>query len=124
MADILPLIAVVDDDASVLKALTRLLRARNFNAVPYASAQDFLATLPATPPDCLVVDLQMPGMTGLELLQHLQRKGLRIPTVVITAHGDTDVLERCVRAGASSYLKKPLQDTSLFAAIEAARNDH
>jgi FixJ family two-component response regulator len=118
------LIAVVDDDASVLRGLTRLLRARNFNAVPYASAQDFLAALPAASPDCLVVDLQMPGMTGLELLQHMQRMGLRIPTVVITAHGDTDMLELCVSAGASSCLKKPLQDTSLLAAIEAARNGH
>jgi FixJ family two-component response regulator len=115
-----PLITVVDDDMSVLKALTRLLRARGFNAVPYASAKEFLAALPATPPDCLVVDLQMPGMTGLELLQHLQREGLHIPTVVITAHGDADTLERCVTAGASSCLKKPLQDTSLFAAIAAA----
>jgi FixJ family two-component response regulator len=119
MAKTPPIIAVVDDDASVLKALTRLLRARGFNAVPYGSAQDLLAALPAGSPDCLVLDLQMPGMTGLELLQHFQREGLHIPTIVITAHGDTDVLDRCVSAGASSYLKKPLQDTSLFAAIDA-----
>ena len=120
MANSPPLIAVVDDDASVLKALTRLLRARAFNAIPYASAKEFLASLAGAPPDCLVLDLQMPGMTGLELLQHLQREGLRIPTVVITALGDADILERCVVAGASSYLRKPLRDTSLFAAIEAA----
>lgn len=120
MTDTLPLIAVVDDDASVLKALSRLLRALNFQVNPYASAQDFLAALPAASPDCLIVDLQMPGMSGLELLQHLQRRGLRIPTVVITAHADADILKRCVSAGASSYLKKPLQDSSLFAAIEAA----
>jgi FixJ family two-component response regulator len=120
MANTPPLIAVVDDDIAVLKALTRLLRARAFNAVPYASAKEFLAALPTAPPDCLVLDLQMPGMTGLELLQHLQREGLRIPTVVVTAHGDTDMLERCVTAGASSYLQKPLQDTSLVAAIDAA----
>jgi FixJ family two-component response regulator len=118
----LPRIAVVDDDPSVLKALTRILRARGFNAVPYASAQAFLGALPAEPPDCLVVDLQMPGMTGLELLQHLKREGVRIPTVVITAHGDTAVLERCVSVGASSYLQKPLRDEALFAAIDAARS--
>jgi len=120
MANSPPLIAVVDDDASVLKALTRLLRARAFNAVPYGSAREFLASLEVAPPDCLVLDLQMPGMTGLELLQNLQREGLRIPTVVITALGDADILERCVIAGASSYLSKPLQDSSLFAAIAAA----
>jgi FixJ family two-component response regulator len=120
MANTPPLIAVVDDDVSVLKALTRLLRARAFNAVPYASAREFLATLPTATPDCLVLDLQMPGMTGLELLQQLQREGLRIPTIVITAHSDTDMLDRCVTAGANSCLRKPLQDTSLFAAIDAA----
>jgi FixJ family two-component response regulator len=120
MANTPPLIAVVDDDASVLKALTRLLRVRGFNATPYGSARDFLAALPGGSPDCLVLDLQMPEMTGLELLQHLQREGLYIPTIVITAYGDTDALERCVAAGASSYLKKPLQDISLLAAIDAA----
>lgn len=122
MAKTPPVIAVIDDDVSVLKALTRLLRARAFNVIPYGSAMEFLAALPTAPPDCLVLDLQMPDMTGLELLQHLQRQGLRIPAVVITAHGDTDLFERCVTAGASSYLSKPLQDTSLFAAIDAATN--
>jgi FixJ family two-component response regulator len=76
--------------------------------------------LPTAPADCLVVDLQMPGMTGLELLQHLQREGLHIPSVVITAHGDAATLDQCVTAGASSCLRKPLQDASLFAAINAA----
>lgn len=119
-----PLIAVVDDDLAVLKALTRLLRAHAFNAVPYASAKEFLAALSGSPPDCLVLDLQMPEMTGLALLQHLQREGLRIPAVVIAAHGDKDLLDRCVTAGASSCLRKPLQDSTLFAAIDAATNGH
>jgi FixJ family two-component response regulator len=120
MANALPLIAVVDDDASVLRALIRLLRTRAFNAVPYASAREFLAALPNGSPDCLVLDLQMSEMTGLELLQHLKQKNLRIPTIVITAQGDGDMLDRCVSAGAIGVLKKPLQDTSLFAAIAAA----
>jgi FixJ family two-component response regulator len=121
VANTLPHIAVVDDDAPVLKALTRLLRARAFNAVAYGSAQEFLAALPNGPPDCLILDLQMPEMTGLELLQRLKQEGIRIPTIVITAHGDVDALKHCMSAGAIGFLTKPLQDTSLFAAIEAAR---
>ena len=120
MAGSLPTIALIDDYAYVLKALTRLLRARAFNVVPYGSAKEFLAALPLTFPDCLVVDMQMPDMTGLELLQHLQREGLHIPTVVVTARGDVDLVKHCIAAGASTCLRKPLQDTSLFEAIDAA----
>jgi FixJ family two-component response regulator len=113
-------IAIVDDDPSVLKALTRLLRGRAFHAKAYRSAQEFLATLPDGLPECLIVDLQMPEMTGLELHQHLTRRGIQIPTIIITAHGDIGVRERCESAGAIAFLSKPLQDTSLFAAIDDA----
>jgi FixJ family two-component response regulator len=113
-------IAVVDDDPSVLKALRRLLRARALDARTYGSGQEFLAALPDGLPGCLIVDLQMAGMSGVELQQQLTRKGIRIPTIVITAHGDDGVRERCEAAGAIAFLLKPLQDTSLFAAIEKA----
>ena len=110
----------MDDDRSVLKALTRLLRTRAFHARTYGSAQEFLAALPDGLPECLILDLQMPEMSGLELLQHLARKEIKIPTIVITAHGDSGVRERCESAGAVAFLSKPLQDTSLFAAIDVA----
>jgi FixJ family two-component response regulator len=110
----------VDDDPSVLKALTRALRVRAFLTRTYGSAQAFLDALPGGLPDCLIVDLQMPEMTGLELLQHLTCKGIRIPTIVITAHGDIGFRERCESAGAIAILPKPLQNASLFAAVEAA----
>ncbi len=113
-------IAIVDDDPSVLKALTRLLRTRAFHAKAYGSGQEFLAALPDGLPECLIVDLQMPGMTGLELHQHLARKGIQIPTIIIAAHGDTGVRERCESAGAIAFLSKPVQDTSLFTAIDDA----
>ena len=113
-------IAIVDDDPSVLKALSRLLRTRTFQAKTYGSAKDFLAALADGLPQCLILDLQMPEMTGLELLQHLTREGIRIPSIVITAHGDAGVRERCESAGAVAFLLKPLQDVSLFAAIAAA----
>jgi FixJ family two-component response regulator len=121
MAETLPWIAIVDDDPSVLKALARLLRARAFEAKTYASARDFLAALPDGLPECLIVDLQMPEMSGLELQRHLSRKGIHIPTIVITAHNEAGARERCESAGAAAFLSKPLQDTSLLAAIDEAR---
>jgi FixJ family two-component response regulator len=121
MAEASPWIAIVDDDASVLKALTRLLRTRAFRAKTYRSAQEFLSALPDGLPACLIVDLQMPEMNGLELLQHLKRSNIHIPSIIITAHGDAGVRERCESAGAIAFLLKPLQDASLFAAIENAR---
>lgn len=118
MAEAAPWIAIVDDDPSVLKALTRLLRARGFDARTYASAREFLAALPDWVPKCLILDLQMPEMTGLELLHHLTRQGTRIPTIVITAHGDIRMRQRCEAAGVVAFLSKPLQESSLFAAID------
>lgn len=123
MAEASPWIAIVDDDPSVLKALRRSLRVHGFQTKTYGSAEDFLAALPDGLPECLIVDLQMPGMTGLELLQHLRRRDIQIPTIVITAHSDAGVRERCVSAGADAFLFKPLQNASLFAAIDAARKN-
>jgi FixJ family two-component response regulator len=113
-------IAIVDDDPSVLKALTRLLRTRSFHAKAYRSGQEFLAALPDGLPECLILDLQMPEMTGLEIQQHLSRRRIHIPTIIITALGDTGVRERCESAGAIAFLSKPVQDASLFAAINDA----
>jgi FixJ family two-component response regulator len=113
-------IAIVDDDPSVLKALARLLGTRSLNVRTYRSGQQFLVSLADGLPDCLIIDLQMPEMTGLELQQDLARKGIRVPIVIITAHDEAGMRERCRAAGAIAFLSKPLQDTSLFAAIDAA----
>jgi FixJ family two-component response regulator len=121
MAEIPYLIAVVDDDPAVLKALTRLLRAHAFGARTYDSARAFLAALPVERPDCLIVDLKMSGMSGIELHQHLKQIGVYIPTIIMTAHGDAEMRSRCEKAGTLAFLAKPLQDTSLFAALYAAR---
>ena len=105
----------------VRKALQRLLRASDFDADTFASAQDFLASLPhATLPDCLVLDLQMPGTSGLDLQRQLVRAGPQIPIVVITGHDEPGVEARCLAAGASAYLRKPLEAGTLLATIEAA----
>ena len=121
MAEVSRWIAIVDDDPAVLKALTRLLRVHALHAKTYKSAQEFLAALPDGPPECLIVDMQMPQMTGLELHQHLTRQDIRIPTIIITAHGGVGIRERCATAGVIAFLPKPLQDTALFAAIDDAR---
>src|SRR5206468_10256103 len=88
MAEASPRIAIVDDDPAVLKALSRLLRSRAFRAQTYGSGEEFLAALPAGLPVCLIVDLQMPELNGLERQRHLISNGLRIPAVLLTAHAD------------------------------------
>jgi len=120
MAGASPWIAIVDDDPSVLKALRRLLHTREFRVRTYGSARAFLTALPDELPACLILDLQMPEMSGLELHQHLTKSGFEIPTIIITAHDDSDVRRRCEAAGTAAYLLKPLQDTSFFAAIDKA----
>lgn len=114
------LIAIVDDDPSVLRALKRLLGAWSYRAETYESARAFLEALGDNLPDCLIVDLHMPEMTGLELQRHLTRAQIDIPTIVITAHDEESVRERCRSAGATTLLTKPLKDQTLLDAIAAA----
>lgn len=115
-------IAIVDDDPSVLTALARLLRTRGFVPRTFGSAREFLAGLSDGLPECLIVDLQMPEMDGLQLQRRLTLSGVRIPTIVITAHNEAEARERCATAGVFAFLAKPLQDVSLLAAIDGARN--
>jgi FixJ family two-component response regulator len=115
--------AIIDDDPAVLKALARLLRTHSFTVTTFPSGQQFLASLPEPLPDCLILDLQMPGMTGLEVQQDLARRGIRIPTIIITAHDEAGIREQCKSAGAIAYLAKPVPQAELFAAIEAAGSD-
>ena len=117
MAEASTSIAIVDDDPAVLKALSRLLRSHAFRPRTYGSGQEFLAALPTGLPDCLIVDLQMPEMNGLELQQHLVSNGIEIPTILITAHGDVALREH---RGLVASLRKPLQQQALFEAIERA----
>ena len=113
-------VAIVDDDASVRKALSLLLRASSFEAKAYASVAEFLRSLENGSPECLIVDLQMPEMTGLELQEHLIRHGIRIPTIAITAHNEHGAKQRCESAGASAFLLKPIRKETLIEAIALA----
>jgi len=113
-------IAIVDDDHSVRKALCRLLRSLDIHAESYASGREFLDALQRALPDCLVLDLRMPDMNGLELQQHLTDRGIRLPTVMVTGHDEPGMRSKCVAAGAGTYLRKPLDEKSLLQAIEDA----
>jgi FixJ family two-component response regulator len=117
-----PSVAIVDDEEPIRKALRRLLRASGIDAESYASGQEFLAATAAAahPPDCLVLDLHMPGMSGLQLLQKLQSAKHKVPTVIITAHDEPETREQCLAAGACAYLRKPFEDRLLLNAISAA----
>ena len=117
-------IAVVDDDSSVRKALARLLAANSFDADTYGSAQEFLDSLKTKRPECLVLDLHMPDYGGLELQHHLRRHGIDIPTVIITAHNEIGLRQRCSSAGAAAFLVKPLTDKMLIESINIATKSH
>jgi FixJ family two-component response regulator len=100
--------------------LSRLLRAHGFRAQTYASGEEFLVALPAGLPRCLIVDLQMPEMNGLELQHHLISNGIKIPTILITAHADATLPEPSDERSHVASLRKPLQEEALFSAIERA----
>jgi FixJ family two-component response regulator len=112
-------VAIVDDDPALLKALARLLRLHSYDTKTYESARAFIDSLRHDVPECLIVDLQMPEMTGLDLQRQLTRDGIKIPTIVVTAHDEVIARQRCKAAGALAYLLKPVQAATLIAALEA-----
>ena len=118
VAETSPWIAIVDDDPAVLRALSRLLRSRALRVKTFESGQEFLAALPDSLPECLIVDFQMPEMNGLELQQHLVRNGIAIPAILITAHGDAAIYAPPAGEMFVASLRKPLQDDVLFSAID------
>jgi FixJ family two-component response regulator len=115
-----PYVAIVDDEEPVRKALRRLLRAAGLEAEGYAGGEALLAAATERAPDCVVLDLHMPGMSGLQLVRRLQAAHGRVPIVVITAHDEPATREQCLAAGAAAYLRKPLDERLLLNAISAA----
>src|SRR6516162_6307094 len=113
-------VAIVDDDASTRKALARLLRVHGINSRSYPSARVFLEGLPSGMPVCLIVDVNMPEMTGIELQRELLNRGVRIPTIVITGNNDKTIAATAVSLGAIAFLLKPLVPEVLVAAINSA----
>jgi FixJ family two-component response regulator len=113
-------IHVVDDDAAMRTALTRLITQAGYTVRSYATAGDFLVAESDSLPGCLVLDLELEGPSGLELQRTLQRLGNRTPIVFISAHHDIPKTVLAIKAGASDFLLKPIESRALFAAIESA----
>ena len=114
------LVAVVDDEESVRKALGRLIRSAGFAVETFGSAVEFMHSLQRHRPDCLVLDLRMPGVGGTEVQSALSRSGVDVPVVVITGDDSPGGRERALRQGARAYLRKPVDDTALLEAIHSA----
>ena len=115
-----PVVAVLDDEPEMRKALRRLLTARGFRVEEYACGEDLLAALTAHPLDYLLLDLHMPGINGFDVLESFRSRQIRVPVIVITAHDEPGTAERVRTLGASAYLKKPVDRDALLAAIAAA----
>lgn len=113
-------VAIVDDEEPVLKALKRLLLASGLEAEGFATGKAFLEASARRRPDCVLLDLHMKGMSGLDLLRELRAREPMIPAVVLTAHDDPGTREACLAAGARAYLCKPLDDRALLSAISAS----
>jgi len=113
-------IAIVDDDPSVRRGLERLIRSMGWKAETFASAQEFLAHPPAKTSSCLVLDLQLPGLSGLDLQKRMAEAGLETPIVFLTGHGDIPASVKAMKAGAVEFLTKPVDDEDLLRAIEEA----
>jgi FixJ family two-component response regulator len=115
-----PIIHIVDDDPSFRTAVTRLLRAAQYQVRGYASASEFLDSDPCAEPGCILLDLRMPGVTGLDLQESLARMEERLPIIFITGHGDIPASVRAMKAGAVDFLTKPVGREALLSAVQNA----
>lgn len=115
-------VAIVDDDDSMRGALQGLLKAVGFSARVFESAEEFLRSGDRRDTACLIADIRMPGMSGLELQAKLNAEHCRIPTIFITAHGDEEMRLQALRAGAVEFLPKPFDDELLVESVRAALN--
>src|SRR6267142_1351195 len=111
---------VVDDDPSVRRSTERLLRLAGLKVQTYSSAREFLGGQRPEGPACLVLDVRMPGLSGMDLQRELAQSGIHIPIIFITAHGDIPMSVRAMKAGAAEFLTKPFRGRSLLDAIRAA----
>ncbi|MGE8363648.1 response regulator transcription factor [Cupriavidus sp.] len=121
MSKVKPFVAVVDDDESVRRAIKRLLRSIGLSSETFKTGDEFLDmfdSIPSYRPGCVVLDVQMPGLNGLEVQRRLTGSG--IPVIFITAHDETGVREQALAAGAAAYLRKPFNDEIFIKAVRTA----
>lgn len=115
-----PLIAIVDDDEPVRKALQRLLRSAGTASESFPSGEAFLDSLPDHAPDCVILDLHMPRVTGFDVLAQLAKRGVTTPVIIITGHDSEEAYGRAMAGGAKTYLRKPVDDKALLEAVQRA----
>jgi len=116
----LPVIAVLDDEPQLRKALRRLLVAHGFTVVTFERGRDAMTALAAQPMDCLLLDLHMPEVTGFDVLEGISDRGITTPVIVLTGHGEPDTAARVMAMGAAAYLTKPVDEAELLSAIATA----
>lgn len=114
------IVYVVDDDAAVRESLAWLIQSVDLRAVPCASAQSFLDAYDRSHPGCLVLDVRMSGMSGLDLQAELARREIAVPTIIITGHGDVSMAVRAMKMGALDFVEKPFNDQELLERIQRA----
>lgn len=114
------IVHVVDDDEAMRDSMAFLLRAENFQVQTYADAADFLAALPQIKVGCVVTDVRMPGMSGIELLQRLRELKVSLPVIVISGHGDVPLAVEAMKTGALDFIEKPFDDDVFLRAVRLA----
>ena len=114
-------ISIVDDDPAVRDALWRLMDSAGLAAMAFSSAEEFLASPSRDETTCLILDVRMPGMNGLELQRHLVASNWKVPIIFMSAHAEAGVRERALQAGAVEFFEKPFNSAALLDAIDAAR---
>jgi two-component system response regulator FixJ len=112
-----PTLFLIDDQQAVREALGEMLRVLGYRVETYASADAFLEALSAPRPGCIVADVRMPGMDGIELVRELSRRGIALPVVLISGHGDVPMAVAAIKAGAEDFIEKPVDDAHLLSAI-------
>lgn len=115
-----PVVHVVDDDGAIRDALVLLLEAVGHTARAHADAVAFLQTLDPVAPGCVVADVRMPGLSGLDLLRHLRERRVDVPVIIITGHADVAMAVQALKAGAADFIEKPFDEDVLLAAVERA----
>ena len=114
------LIGIVDDDSGVRESMSSLVRSAGFRAAVFSSAEDFLSSEELKHAGCLILDVRMPGITGLDLQTRLAKTAWRLPIIFATGYDDEDTQRKALRSGAVAFLYKPFADEALFAAIHVA----
>jgi len=115
-----PVISLIDDDNSIRRSMARLIRSAGLEVRTYASAQDFLDRVDWSDTGCLILDIRMPGMNGLDLQEHLAAAGHSLPIIFLTAREDSEAYHRAMRQRAFAYLQKPCDDETLLETVREA----